>query len=297
MNVYAEPELWKRIDLITKRHYEVSSYGNIRRIYDNGKILQMKLRTRDGNSDGRGTKITVKLTTDADKAKEYMVSTLVGLYFIRKPKPGEVLYHKNTITTENYYRNLVYIDRRTLGKLTGAQSKRRPVIRINIDGEIVGNYPSARACAKSKEVFLSYQTVIDSCNRRNKSPFASDGYVYAWDDRDNAYEKALIRIKEYQLNQYIKPIDFNNHTSLNSLVWKRLIPCRDLLLKSKYLTDQDKVQIQKLYQSLAPYNLYIETHMLKDIKPIVNTVNLYIKKCRENIQKGVKDNGNFLCNN
>lgn len=42
---------------------------------------------------------------------------------------------------------------------------------------------------------MSYQTVIDRCNRKCKSAFAPDGYAYAWDDSEVSMRHAIRKIE------------------------------------------------------------------------------------------------------
>ena len=42
---------------------------------------------------------------------------------------------------------------------------------------------------------MSYQTIIDRCNRKYKSTFAPDGYAYAWDDKEISMRYALRKIE------------------------------------------------------------------------------------------------------
>ena len=59
----------------------------------------------------------------------------------------------------------MYIKKDELGKMTGKLSRSRPVIKIDITGEIVDAYSSARAAGR--ENHMSYQTVIDRCKERS----------------------------------------------------------------------------------------------------------------------------------
>ena len=74
-------------------------------------------------------------------------------------------------------------------KLTSAKSKRKSVIKINANGEIVDVCRSAREAGKMN--YMSYQTIIDRCNGKYKSAFASDGFAYAWEDSDLSVKKAI----------------------------------------------------------------------------------------------------------
>ena len=172
--------------------YQVSYEGEVRRIYKNGKvkILQSYIKQKHREI------LMIGLSKDGKK-KEVAVHTLVAKAFLGEPKEGEVPYHKNGLIRDNWASNLEYIDRRKLGKMTGAQSRRKGVVKIDSDGELVDFYSSARQAGR--ENFMSYQTIIDRCNRKIKSPFAPDGYAYAWEDEEisiNHTMKKIDKLKE-----------------------------------------------------------------------------------------------------
>lgn len=130
---------------------------------------------------GRGNSVYVKLTTpDGSKSKEVRVISIMRDVWMGGPRPGLVVYHKNGDLSDNCLHNLGFISHQKLGQKTGAQSKRRPVVKINTTGEIVEVYPSARSAAKANH--MSYQTVLDRCNGVVKKPFALDGHNYAFED-------------------------------------------------------------------------------------------------------------------
>ncbi|WMJ85474.1 NUMOD4 domain-containing protein [Anaerocolumna sp. MB42-C2] len=186
----AEVDIWKDIQGYNGK-YQVSFTGQIRRIYLNGKS---KLMTPFKKS-GKGNKLYVHLTDNQGKDHMILVSQIVAIHFIGKPKPGQVPYHKNGCLTDNWASNLEYIGRKQLGKMTGASSRRQPVVKINSEGEIVECYSSARECARNN--YMSYQTVIDRCNLLyvKRSIFAPDGYAYAWEDDEKKLNAVLRRIE------------------------------------------------------------------------------------------------------
>lgn len=124
--------------------------------------------------------LVTRLTDENGKRKEERVHRLVAETFLRKPKQNEVLRRINGIKTDVFIGNLEWIDRHKLGELTGPHSRRKPVVKANTDGEELECYTSAREAARQN--YMSYQTVMDYCNKKNKKKVAPDGYVYKWDD-------------------------------------------------------------------------------------------------------------------
>ena len=122
----------------------------------------------------------LRLMDEAGKRKEERVHKLVGETFLRPSRPGESLRHINGIRTDNFVNNLEWMSKKELGRLTGPHSRRKPVVKINTNGDKLEFYSSAREAAR--ENFMSYQTVMDYCNKKNKKKVAPDGYVYKWDE-------------------------------------------------------------------------------------------------------------------
>lgn len=154
--------------------YEIDRFANLRRIYKT-KRVPLKPTLKRG-------RYVVRLMDEKGR-QEIPVHKLMQITFLPRPVPGQVLYHKNQVLTDNALSNLAYIDRHTLGQMTGAKSRRRPVAKINQNGETVEVYRSAREAARQN--YMSYQTVMDRCNGKIKSPHALDGYRYEWDDKED----------------------------------------------------------------------------------------------------------------
>lgn len=195
-----DADIWKDIEGF-KGKYQVSYSGQVRRVYKSGKTKILAQFKRAG----KARKITrdrlfVHLTDDKGKDSTIPVHQIVAKHFFGKPKPGQVPYHINGCVMDNWASNLEYIDRKRLGELTGASSRRQPVVKINTDGEIIDCYSSAREAAR--ENYMSYQTIIDRCNLVSvkRSIFAPDGCAYAWED-DEKRMNAVIRMIELEMKK------------------------------------------------------------------------------------------------
>lgn len=151
--------------------YEIDYHGHVRRTRGKGKHTITPITKR-------GVAV-VRLVLNGHR-NEYRVSSLMAKTFLAPPtKPGMVLYHPNGVKKDNVVGNLEWITKKELGKRTGADSRRKPVLKLNQQGEPVKCYSSARAAARDN--FMSYQTVIDRCNGKCKSRLAPDGFQYEWD--------------------------------------------------------------------------------------------------------------------
>ena len=169
--------------------YQVDQEGNVRRVFPSGKTRKMTPYYKKVSS---GKKLIVKLTINGNSKEETLLS-IMAKTFLGKCPDGYVPYHKNGCKNDNYINNIAYISKKKLGKLVGAKAKRKPVAKIDNNGEIVDVYSSARQAAR--ENYMSYQTVIDRCNGKCKSAFAPDGYAYAWEDSEASMSKAIRKIE------------------------------------------------------------------------------------------------------
>lgn len=182
-------ETWKNVPGYSGK-YQVNTEGNIRRVYKSGKTRMMTPYHKKTSGSQR---LVVKLTRDG-KSKEEILVQIMAKTFLGNPPPGCVPYHKNGCQSENYIQNIAYISRKDLGKLTGRNSRRQPVAKIDSSGKIVEVYSSARECGRKN--FMSYQTVIDRCNGKCKSAFAPDGYAYAWEDKEVSMRNTIRKIEQ-----------------------------------------------------------------------------------------------------
>lgn len=170
--------------------YQADKEGRIRRIYQSGRTRFMTPYRKKMSGSQR---LVVKLTKDG-KSKEEILIQLIAKTFLGPVPDGYVPHHKNGCQSENHLNNIAYISRKELGCITGANSNRQPVAKIDQNGEVVEIYSSAREAAKHN--YMSRQTITDRCNGKCKSAFAPDGYAYAWDDSEVSMRHALAKIEK-----------------------------------------------------------------------------------------------------
>ncbi|MFE4522169.1 NUMOD4 domain-containing protein [Cytobacillus firmus] len=168
-------EVWKEIEGSDGK-FLISSYGRVQRVYKkhNSYILPFLHRKH----------LMVKVWF---KGKYQQVKTghLVANHFLNKPKPGEVLHHKNGIVTDDFVGNLEYISKKELGRKTAHKAKARPVVKIDpVTFDVIDEYRSSREAGRQN--YRSYQSVLDNCNKRTKS---SAGMHFMWaDEYEEIYE-------------------------------------------------------------------------------------------------------------
>jgi hypothetical protein len=186
-------DLWKDIQGYGGK-YQVSYSGQIRRVYKSGKTKILAQFKKSGKArEIYGDRLLVHLTDDNGKDHILLVHQIVAKHFLGKPKQGQVPYHVNGCIMDNWASNLEYIDKRKLGELTGASSRRQPVIKLDSLGETVDCYSSAREAGKQN--FMSYQIIMDRCNGKCKKAFAPDGFEYAWEEKQKSINQAIRRIE------------------------------------------------------------------------------------------------------
>lgn len=163
--------------------YQISVDGEVRHIWPNGKVTMLhpfRLGARGGKAPKtRCSAIFVRLRKDG-RAYTHKVMRLMVDTFLGGVPEGMVPYHKDGHPQNNYLRNIGFITRQELGQLTGRDSTRRCVMKVDPDGEVVDIFPSAREAARKEHV--CYQTVIDRCLGRIKKPYALNGYTYVYDE-------------------------------------------------------------------------------------------------------------------
>jgi hypothetical protein len=181
-------EKWKDIPDYNGK-YQASTEGNVRRVFRSGKTRKMTPYHKKMSGSQR---MVVKLTQNGKSREEILIS-LIAKTFLGPAPPGMVPYHKNGMQSENYLNNIAYITKQELGKMTGARSRRKPVVKLDTSGQDVAYYRSARQAAKQN--YMSYQTIIDRCNGDVKRGPAPDGFEYAWDDSEVSRRKAIRRME------------------------------------------------------------------------------------------------------
>lgn len=123
----------------------------------------------------------VHLTDLEGHRREVSAAKVVAETFLGPVPPGMAIFHKNGNPADNSVWNLVFRTPEEIGRMTGADSTRRPVLKFSATGELLECYSSARQAAKQN--YFSYQAIIDRCNGKCKRHvLAPDGNYYAWDN-------------------------------------------------------------------------------------------------------------------
>lgn len=177
-------EKWKEIKLDTKYRYAASTLGRIMKIDKKGKkkIIKEHYHNRSWH---------IGLTMADGKRRKYQVITLISRTFLGNPPKGYVAIHKNGIVSDHRLSNIKYIPRGE--QITSYNRyKRKPVMKIDKNAEVVMIYPSATICAEKNN--FSPKAIINRCNGIYKTFWASDGFEYCYEDDSRRYDKIIASI-------------------------------------------------------------------------------------------------------
>lgn len=141
--------------------YYATVQGKIFRVYKNGKEKELK-----GYKNHNVW--CVKLTDKCKNTKEKMFQKVIWETFKGPVPTGYLVIRKTSILTENGLHNLKLRTRSQHGKRTGPTSRSKAVVLLNDEGTIIDSWSSARKAAK--DLFVSYQTVMDVCNGKVQKP-------------------------------------------------------------------------------------------------------------------------------
>lgn len=180
----AGPGWWRDIPGYDGK-YQVNRIADVRRVFPSGLVRDMTAYRKSGRKFRQ--RLFVKLTKDG-KSTEVPLLTIMAMAWYGTWPESKVPYHINRNIWDNRLENIGFIDRVSLGRLTGhMSSKRKTVFKVDRDGRDVEVYRSAREAAKANH--MSYQTVLDRCNGKVKNPYALDGFTYRFEDAKPGRQK------------------------------------------------------------------------------------------------------------
>lgn len=179
-----EEEQWKDIPGLPS--YQASVEGNIRKLKKNGKYRYVRTISKEGV---RRKKFHV-IGQDGKKHTE-MISIAVARAFIGEVPEGKIVGHRNGITTDNCIGNLFFTDYSDMYSKIN-ERKRKPVAKLDLNGEIIKVYKSSKEAAK--DAYMSRQAIVKRCCGNVKRSPAVDGYEYAYDGDLASIRHALKRL-------------------------------------------------------------------------------------------------------
>lgn len=98
--------------------------------------------------------------------KEFLFNRVIWQTF-KGPIPyGYLVVRRTPILEENGLHNLRLRTKEQHGVKTGPTSRSKPVVLLDEEDKVIDSWSSARKAAK--DLFVSYQTVMDICNKKIK---------------------------------------------------------------------------------------------------------------------------------
>lgn len=165
--------------------YEVSDYGHVRRILPDGTTRSIKTEAHAKNGSGFAQFSIGK----REKRKGFVVARLVWETFIGPIPEGYVVTHRNQQRLDNNLRNLEIKTVSKHFKDVGGGGKRRTVVKLDRQGNVVKVYPSAAACAKAEG--YSHANISNRCLGKQKEIWDFD---FAYEDSVKSVNDALRRL-------------------------------------------------------------------------------------------------------
>lgn len=127
--------------------YRISREGVIQRQMDNGNWRDIQTSLLRGSS-----RATVNLTLPNGKRRNVAVVMLMANAFMGGKTPVLWIVHRNGLRTDNRLENLEAITPEECGKRYGSSGRRKPVVKIDRNGEVVETYRSAAEAAKKNHI-------------------------------------------------------------------------------------------------------------------------------------------------
>lgn len=126
--------------------YEISDYGNVRRILGEGKTRPLKIVFREA---GGKYSARVSLYSKGER-RNALIARLVWESFVGPIPEGMVVTHKNGLRMDNDLRNLELVTVSEHFKKFAGKHSRKPVIKLDRSGNVIKVYPSCTACAEAE---------------------------------------------------------------------------------------------------------------------------------------------------
>lgn len=134
--------------------YFATWQGQIFRVFKNGKVRELK-----GCQHGNCWVVNLGLNS-------FQFNRIIWETFKGPIPTGYLVVRKISVLSENGMHNLKLSTKAKHGKKTGPTSRSKSVELLNDGGDVIDSWSSARKAAK--DLFVSYQTVMDICNKKVK---------------------------------------------------------------------------------------------------------------------------------
>lgn len=176
-------ETWKPVPRF-EGIYEVSDMGNVRHVFPNKPPRPVKEYI--GTTKRYSARVNL---FDNGRRENFVITRLVWEAF-RGPVPeGKIVTHKNGQRYNNELRNLELTTYSELYKKAAGKWRKRTVVKINKQGEVLKFYGSCTECAKAEG--YSHASIAARCNNKRTDPWDFDFY---YEDSAKSRNDALRRL-------------------------------------------------------------------------------------------------------
>ena len=181
--------MWKQIDGY-RWPYRINEDGQVQKFYE-GKWVALHPYIC-----GARNRAVVKMRSADNRKIEVPVVWLMADAFMSGRKEGCAIIHKDGSKLNNALWNLKYVPRKKCGLLS-CHSRRKSVLKIDREGNVVAIYRSTREAAENE--FISQNSVSERCLNHIKEPYKLTGYNYQYEDvygRNKPWSKKKERCNE-----------------------------------------------------------------------------------------------------
>lgn len=161
--------------------YQINYFGDVRSWIWRGNIRAKnpKLMTAYTVKGSSRRKTFVKLRSPDGTSKRVPVASIMADVWLGGTPPGMDRIHIDGACGNNCANNIKFVPHREAAKLSGGMN-RRPVVKVNRDGEAVAFYPSIKDAAKAN--FISEKAIRNRCCGQTQDPYHLDGFNYQYDE-------------------------------------------------------------------------------------------------------------------
>lgn len=155
--------------------YRINQEGCVQKQLEDGSWFTLTPYISGGRS-----RAMVKMRTVDNRKVEVPLVWLMADAFMGGRRPGYGIVHKNGAKLDCSLWNLKFLPMKECGRLS-CRAKRRPVEKVDRDGNVVEIYASAREAAEKN--YISQNSIWARCNGKVKDPFRLDGHDYRYEQR------------------------------------------------------------------------------------------------------------------
>ena len=164
--------MWKEIDGFV-RPYRINDMGVVQSYYNKKwRTMTPQLGTR--------SRATVHFEREDGTRKAMPISRMMADAFMGGQREGMCIVHKDGDKLNNCLWNLKFEPQKKASS-RGGRARRKPVVKIDRDGNELEIYPSAVAAAKDN--FISPSAVTARCRGERKQPFRQLDWDFRYEDR------------------------------------------------------------------------------------------------------------------